>query len=420
MSTETLDAERRTFRGETIEELLPQIRSELGDDAVVLSRREGLTGGVGGFFQKRCVEVEARAGAPRVDVYDEQPLDEPWDDEPVADAPEPVAPPAADPPLVRNDAATREGLATDGVRKLIDQAQPFAALLDELAPGAGPAVPAPPAPPAVAAPTSKLQSGTEFDPNRSFDGDAPVARRAATLRERLVGAGVGEDIATEVVDAAVASRLPFGTPGRLRTFVRDELAARLAVAPAAATGPRALALVGPAGSGKTAAVAALAAAHAAAGAEVVALTLAPADGGAALRAHLDGTGVDPVVLDRAAPDPKLAERLARAFVVVDTPPAWAGSPDLDKLARRLRKLGVTEVHLALRADSGRHAASELVDGLARLRPDRLLPTGTAATAHLGGVADAALRHGLPLAYVADGPGALAPADARALAARIVA
>src|SRR4051794_32506807 len=59
----------KTFRGESLEELLPQIREELGADAVILRQRDGLKGGVGGFFQKRCVEVDARAGAARVDTY---------------------------------------------------------------------------------------------------------------------------------------------------------------------------------------------------------------------------------------------------------------------------------------------------------------------------------------------------------------
>src|SRR4051812_15349424 len=59
----------KTFRGESLEELLPQIREELGADAVILRQRDGLKGGVGGFFQKRCVEVDARAGSRRVDTY---------------------------------------------------------------------------------------------------------------------------------------------------------------------------------------------------------------------------------------------------------------------------------------------------------------------------------------------------------------
>ena len=58
-------SETRTYRGGSLEELLPRIRAELGDDAVVVRQREGLTGGVAGFFQKRTVEIEARRVSPR-------------------------------------------------------------------------------------------------------------------------------------------------------------------------------------------------------------------------------------------------------------------------------------------------------------------------------------------------------------------
>jgi hypothetical protein len=71
--TIAVDEAVKTYRGDSIESLLPQIRAELGGEAVIVSRREGLIGGVGGFFQKRCVEVDARAGGPGVDVYDEEP-----------------------------------------------------------------------------------------------------------------------------------------------------------------------------------------------------------------------------------------------------------------------------------------------------------------------------------------------------------
>src|SRR4051794_7690171 len=87
----------KTYRRRTREELLPQIRSELGPDAIVLRRREGLAGGVGGFFQKHFVEVDARKALP-----DETPLE------------------------VRNDRATEEGLSTPGIQTLISQAAPFA------------------------------------------------------------------------------------------------------------------------------------------------------------------------------------------------------------------------------------------------------------------------------------------------------
>ena len=53
----------KTFRGRTLEELLPQIREELGPDAIVLRRREGLAGGIGGFFQRSFVEVSSPAAS---------------------------------------------------------------------------------------------------------------------------------------------------------------------------------------------------------------------------------------------------------------------------------------------------------------------------------------------------------------------
>src|ERR1700759_5232026 len=87
----------QTFRGRTLEEVLPQVREALGPDAVVLRRREGLVGGVAGFFQRPVVE---------------------------GDAPRPL-PDEVD-PVPRNDRATAEGLSSPVVRALVEQASPFA------------------------------------------------------------------------------------------------------------------------------------------------------------------------------------------------------------------------------------------------------------------------------------------------------
>ena len=79
-------SDTKTYRGRSLEELLPKIRAELGPDALVLKRREGLAGGVGGFFQHPYVEVEARA-------------------------------PVRDPEVeVRSDRATAEGLASPAMQ----------------------------------------------------------------------------------------------------------------------------------------------------------------------------------------------------------------------------------------------------------------------------------------------------------------
>src|SRR3954447_15844105 len=82
MSTET-----KTFRGSSLEEVLPKIKADLGPDAEIVRQREGLTGGVGGVFQRSCLAGDARAAeppeaaregvartsGPRFDAYDDEP-----------------------------------------------------------------------------------------------------------------------------------------------------------------------------------------------------------------------------------------------------------------------------------------------------------------------------------------------------------
>src|SRR5919112_1453426 len=86
----------KTFRGRTLEEVLPQIKAELGPDAEIVRQREGLMGGVGGFFQRPCIEVDARAGEPEVEA--ERPRFDAYDEEP--------------------DAPTSEGLASPGIQEI--------------------------------------------------------------------------------------------------------------------------------------------------------------------------------------------------------------------------------------------------------------------------------------------------------------
>src|SRR3954462_15865848 len=60
--------ETYTYRGRSLEELVPRIRQELGDDAVIVARRETTSGGVGGVFAKREIEVEVRPAHPPADA----------------------------------------------------------------------------------------------------------------------------------------------------------------------------------------------------------------------------------------------------------------------------------------------------------------------------------------------------------------
>ncbi len=101
--TSTAGVESRVFRGRSIEELIPKIQVELGPDAIIMRRRSGLSGGFAGFFQRRFVEIEARAGTARVDMLDEQ----------VAAAPATTAP--AQPPQSQQPPLARQAPATGTV-----------------------------------------------------------------------------------------------------------------------------------------------------------------------------------------------------------------------------------------------------------------------------------------------------------------
>ena len=90
---------RRTYRGKDLGEILPRIRAELGADAVVTHQREGLVGGIGGFFAQRFVEVEAMP-APEfgVDIYDGEDAEPPtfdYDEAQAAAAEQPMKQPMA-------------------------------------------------------------------------------------------------------------------------------------------------------------------------------------------------------------------------------------------------------------------------------------------------------------------------------------
>jgi flagellar biosynthesis protein FlhF len=412
-ATAAPDPKVKTYRGKSLEELLPRIRADLGPEAVITSRREGLVGGIGGFFQKRCVEVDARPGGPRIDVYDEEPAIE--ETETVLEVPTP-----SEQHPVRNDVATREGLATPQMQRLVGESKPFSDLLEEMA--AAPAVePRAPEPIGDGLPAPGVRAAKPVFVEE-FDAEAePVEepKRVSNLREGMVATGLGTDQAADVVDSVVRNVAPFSTPGRLKTLVRNELALRLPVAPAPGPGRRRLAVVGPTGTGKTAAVARIAAAHAAVGQDVACISVEPADHGAALRALLEGSGVPVQVIG----GDELAVALlgeSAELVLVDTPGSSAGAAgSVETLAATLATAGLDEIHLAVRAGTASPAAVEMLETLRPLGPNRILVSSAADTTYIGAAVDVAIRTTLPIHYVAETVVDIAPADPRALASKVV-
>ena len=376
----TTDA--KTFRGRSLEEVLPQVRAAFGPDAIVLRRREGLAGGVAGFFQRPFVEVEARGPEPR------------------------------------NDRATAEGLASPAIQALVEQASPFA---DALVRAEGKASPG------LYGPQPNTEAIEEAAPERPAPAApktvpaSPVAAAppsAANIEARLVANGLSPALAADVVGEAVAHGLPFAQPRALKKLVRSALARRIDTLSDLGPGPRRIALVGAGGSGKSLLAAHLAAAYAAADAEVVVVALRNPDGGCDLAAQLEPQGVSVI----AATDAEQAKRrLARrhaALVIVDTPAAGPGErAAVAALARDLRALDVDEVHLTLPATLSAAAADEQAAALAPLGLTHVALTHTDQTARPGAPVELAIAARRAVSYVGSREGA-EPADAADLAQRL--
>jgi flagellar biosynthesis GTPase FlhF len=395
MSTVT-DLEPRTYRGSDLDELLPKIREELGPDAIVLRQRDGLGGGIGGFFQRRCVEVVARRAGPRVNQYDEG-----GPAAVLAPEPEPE-PPAPEPPAPAIQEIMR--LASPFVEQLqAAQAQvPVEPKPQEPAPVPAadePAVePAPyePAPVAFEAPEPSAPTPEDLAPSQAPATEtAPRGGAAAAHEGALVAAGIAPALAAEIIGGTISHAVPFAPKRPLKHFVRQGFAARIPVLPPAAPGGRTVAFVGAGGSGKTLCATRVAAAYAA------------------------GSDLDVNLLELAAgqvPEP-LSGRLV---TVVDTPAVSpAAAADTRALARQLRRLGACEVHVTVPATLSASAVRRLLDGLAPLKPAAIALTHLDEVDHAGPVIDEAIARGLPLSYCSDAD-AVIPADPAALAARVLA
>jgi len=417
----------KTYRASSLTDALAQVRAELGPDAVVVRRREGLHGGLAGFFQKAVVEIEAHSGAG-IDLRDDDapamPDVAPTLTREAATAgfaaalatatrnpdPRPYANPAIDAiPMARDSApevgpsmtAVAAGAATAAAATAPAATAPAPAAVAPALPApalsaaafvaeplAAPAAPRPAAPPApnpVAAPATH-----------------PEVERVVHALHR---AGITPAFADELVAEATDHGLPFADDehaAALRPLVVRALARRLAVAPL--RGPSAVAVIGAAGSGKTAVIARLATAYATAGRLPVAvIALRPKDGGAELARLLAPAGVPLSATDDVdGAAARIANLRRGALVLVDTPalPPRAGS-DRDALVADLNRLGLDEVHLALPAVLAGEVARDLLESARELGANRLAVTHADATARLGMALELAAEARTPVSYLAD-------------------
>jgi flagellar biosynthesis GTPase FlhF len=465
----------RVYRARTVEELIPKIQAELGADAIVVRRHKGLTGGIAGFFQRPFVEIEAKAGTPRIDRYD--------DDVAAPALPStPTQPAALEPPPAPSSArgtyasyaGTSDALAVraedlaaeefheltptsllarvatrNGARRPtpVQAGDPFAAALAEAEAAVLPAetacspaqAAAPPAqatmPPAQATmPPAQATMPPARAATPPAQAAAPPTRAAAiTPRGRartqieasLLGYGVAEPLVRELIETAAAHVLPL-MPARasLARAVHRTLAQRIPSAAPLPVGSATIALVGPGGSGKTACCAALLEAYRERSTlpAVCATVLAGATR-SELEVLLSPHLLEPTPL--AAPQVAQALRDAReeGLLLLDLPalsPADRGS--IRAVAALLGSVKPDRVILALPATLGAKQAAQLLEALAPLGASALAITHVDETDQLGVAVEAACAFGLAPEYLLDrgrGRGGLIQIDPTYLADRLL-
>ena len=408
----------QTFRGKSLEEVLPQVREALGPDAVVLRRREGLVGGIAGLFQRPFVEVDARRPLP--DELD---------------------------PVPRNDRATQEGLSSPVVRALVEQASPFADALARAESGIGaraeeflkaeaadaglygpqPNIDVSAAPPRHAAPVFEPAPPPEAaadevtaSPEPAFAVHTPqVPSSAAGIEKALMTHGLSPQLAADVVHEAVMHGLPFATPRALKKLVRTMLARRIAPLSRPGDRPPRVAFVGAGGAGKTTAIAHIAQAYTSANHDVIVIALRTSDGGATLASTLEPLGIPVIAATDAAEAKRRLGRRNAGIVFIDTPPIGLGDRQTAvSLSAELRALEADEVHFALPATLSAGAADEQYAALAPLAVTDLALTHADGTTRPGAPIELAITAHRPISYFCTRDG-VDPADPADLAQRLL-
>jgi flagellar biosynthesis protein FlhF len=432
MSTAT-----RTYRGRAVDELIPQIQRELGNEAIIVRRREGLTGGFLGFFQHPFVEIEAMPGTARIDLYDEEEalppsFSLPDSPAPALPPPPPVAPPAAMPPPL---SAFAPGAAA------YQQAPPAPPSFQRPEPppprGAGgayvtahlaalararplpstPALRVPMGPPKVdfheliprdVSSSFEASSGgfehveepaTRPAP-RSFErrtvAPGSHSRARAGVEKSLRRLGVSEELARELIDSASAHVLPLAPRLGLAQAVRVTLAQRIPVAPALPTKGAAIVVIGAGGAGKTTCCAALL------GAYRTSSTL-PAAFATITRPSEQGDLEMILTPHVMKPTPASAPRALRALrrargdgvAVIDTPRlSPSDRSGIRELARLLSELDPERIVIALPATLGAAAAAQLLEALAPIGANALALTHGDETDQIGVAVEAACKFDL--------------------------
>jgi flagellar biosynthesis protein FlhF len=417
----------KTYVGRSLEELAPQIRDELGPEAVILSQRQGLKGGVGGFFGTKSIEVLA---ADRMPTADEQAGFEAAPEMSLAELPEPE--------IVLQTDAERKALVTAALSEIKARQMPaahaaaaYSAPLDELelpdfAGSIGPVenVPVIEPVPVVEATVSeplvlerrRADAGMHLGPRRAMREQTPAGPSsddAVALLDELDRAGVATEIARAVVESAERHLRPFQPEAPLRELVRARIRSIVRVESGwGGEGQRSLAVVGPTGAGKTTVLLKLAERYCAAGLSVGIIALETSSGTRSTLQGRSGDGLDDsVTFDlRRAGSISAVRAALRAFadhdaVLIDTPgSAINDAASFEALKTLLDECGVDELHAVIPLGIADRELEHVLDRMiVELGANRVLATKLDEARFMGALLTIAASSQLPLAYLGTGP-----------------
>jgi flagellar biosynthesis protein FlhF len=242
----------------------------------------------------------------------------------------------------------------------------------------------------------------------------PAAPEMPELHARLMATDMDGELVHQILDAAERRGGPQSS--RLEGAVTAEIEQRILVSGtvAAANGPRAVAMVGPPGAGKTTMLAKLAVTWGLA--ERRALTLVSMDdfrvaGADQLRSYATILGVGFQALDSVgALAQALDEHRGKRLVLIDTP--GYGPRDMDRaadLARLLSTRPEIATHLVLTASMKSADLNHVAERFDIFRPSNLLFTRLDETACFGTAFSLSARLGRPISFL--GTGQEIPEDA---------
>jgi flagellar biosynthesis protein FlhF len=437
----------KTYAGRNLQEIVPQIRDELGAGAVILKQRPIRTGGVGGFFAKTGIEVLASEGDPgEGDVaVAAPPAAATATATATADAPARVQ-------LDTHDAESRESLLRETfAQALAAQVEPEVQeeYEEERLVAAGGGATARVAAGAAYGGRTQPMEPVRISATRTNRGRLRIAAEpleapplddeSADLAVELERAGLTPAAADALVREVRHHVEPFAS-GRLRDLVRRRIAARVRIEQGWEPDgtARRIAVVGASGVGKTTAIANLAAGYASAGMMVgivvvdrpigdghpVLPRLGAAAGSEADRALAYMAGADVLRVTSAAEIKRGMSRLSmRDVVLIDTPGLAVGDePGMHHLKALLEAAAPNETHAAVPLGIAEREVAAMLSRLSRVGANRLLVTKTDEARFAGPLHGLATVYDLPFSYLACGPrvpGDLVAADGVSIAERIL-